>query len=90
MSYATILIPGSGIVAAFGTNKSELASALGLFLLTWAMFTAILAVTSLGKNYGFVSLFSLLTITFVVLACGEFGGNAKYVVSIFSSTIDLN
>jgi len=78
MSYATILIPGSGIVAAYGDDgKAEFASAVGIFLLTWAMFTAILCVTSLGKNWGFVSLFGLLTITFVTLACGEFGANAK-------------
>ena len=39
MSYATILIPGSGIVAAFGTNAKELNSALGIFLVTWSLFT---------------------------------------------------
>jgi GPR1/FUN34/yaaH family len=39
MSYATILIPGSGIVAAFGTNVTQLNNALGIYLLTWTMVT---------------------------------------------------
>lgn len=34
MSYATILLPSSGIVAAYGTNASELHNALGIYLVT--------------------------------------------------------
>jgi len=75
MSYATILLPVSGIVAAYGTDVAQLQSALGIFLLAWAMFTAILCLASLGKSISFISLFGLLTLTFVVLACGEFGNN---------------
>lgn len=42
MSYATILIPGSGVVAAYGTDTQEFANALGLYLITWFIFTTIL------------------------------------------------
>ena len=38
MSYATILIPGSGILAAFD-NPAELSSGLGIYLVTWTMVT---------------------------------------------------
>jgi succinate-acetate transporter protein len=38
MSYATILIPGSGIIDAF-TDATELSSALGIYLITWFMVT---------------------------------------------------
>jgi succinate-acetate transporter protein len=38
MSYATILIPGSGILSAF-TDEEELASGLGIFLVAWTLVT---------------------------------------------------
>ncbi|KAG5635332.1 hypothetical protein H0H81_011706 [Sphagnurus paluster] len=76
MSYATILIPGSGILAAY-TSKTELQSALGIFLICWAMITACYFVVSFGKNIAFIALFGLLTTTFVVLAAGEFTANAS-------------
>ena len=38
MSYATILIPGSGILAAY-TDPNELDSSLGIFLITWTIVT---------------------------------------------------
>jgi GPR1/FUN34/yaaH family len=41
MSYATIFIPSSGILAAY-TDDTELASALGIYLITWFMFTFLL------------------------------------------------
>lgn len=42
LSYVTILIPGSGILAAYGDNTAELSSAIGIFFLAWAIFTAFL------------------------------------------------
>lgn len=39
MSYATIFIPGSGILAAYEGAPDELDSALGIYLLTWAIVT---------------------------------------------------
>jgi uncharacterized protein len=38
MSYATILLPGSGILAAF-TDVAELTSALGIYLIAWFIVT---------------------------------------------------
>ncbi|RDB30102.1 Ammonia transport outward protein 2 [Hypsizygus marmoreus] len=71
MSYATILIPGSGVLTAYGTNKAELQSALGIFLIAWTMVTLIFFIVSFGKNIAFLALFGLLTITFALLAAGE-------------------
>ena len=41
MSYSAILIPGSGVLAAY-SDPQELSNAIGLFLIVWAMFTAML------------------------------------------------
>ncbi|KAG5717861.1 Ammonia transport outward protein 2 [Termitomyces sp. T112] len=76
MSYATILIPGSGIVAAYAGNESELSSALGIFLICWMLVTFFFLIVSLGKHIAFIALFSFLTLTFACLAGGEFGGSA--------------
>ncbi|KAG6855682.1 hypothetical protein H0H87_012156 [Tephrocybe sp. NHM501043] len=74
MSYATILLPGSGITAAY-TSKTELASALGIFLICWMLVTFFLFVVALGKNIAFIALFGLLTVTFAALAGGELGAS---------------
>lgn len=42
MSYATILIPGSGIIAAYENiegGAEQLSAALGIFLITWMIVT---------------------------------------------------
>jgi hypothetical protein len=39
MSYATILIPGSGILDAYATTPEELSSALGIYLIAWMIVT---------------------------------------------------
>ena len=41
MSYSAILIPGSGVIAAY-SDPQELSNAIGLFLIVWFMFTAML------------------------------------------------
>jgi hypothetical protein len=41
MSYSVILIPGTGVIAAY-SDPHELSNAIGLFLIVWSMFTAML------------------------------------------------
>ncbi|KAF9470831.1 hypothetical protein BDN70DRAFT_888715 [Pholiota conissans] len=77
MSYATILIPGSGIVAAFDGNDEELASGLGIFLVTWTLVTFFLLIAALRKNVGFILLFAFLTVTFAALAAGELAASVN-------------
>ncbi|KAF4610208.1 hypothetical protein D9613_010555 [Agrocybe pediades] len=73
MSYATILIPGSGVLAAYdNAAPGELNNALGIFLISWMMVTFLFLVAALRKNWGFIALFFFLTLTFAVLAGGEF------------------
>ncbi|KAG7440614.1 Gpr1 family protein [Guyanagaster necrorhizus] len=71
MSYATIFIPNSGILDAYGTDTSELASALGVYLFTWMIVTILFLITSLRKSAAFVALFGCLSVTFMFLACSE-------------------
>jgi len=102
MSYATILIPGSGIIAAYENIEGgieQLSAALGIFLITWMIVTffflwvielnrfcigfvsylRMFSVVSLRKTIPFVALFSFLTVTFAVLAAGEWTGSTAYV-----------
>jgi succinate-acetate transporter protein len=74
MSFATILIPGSGIASAY-TNveggAEQLSAALGIFLITWMIVTFFFFIASLRKAICFIALFGFLTVTFAVLAAGE-------------------
>ncbi|KAF8154720.1 Gpr1 family protein [Crassisporium funariophilum] len=72
MSYATILIPGSGILDTFKDDPTELASGLGIYLMAWFMVTFFLLIAALRKNWGFIVLFVFLAVTFLLLAAGEF------------------
>jgi hypothetical protein len=76
MSFATILIPGSGVGAAY-TEAAEFDSALGIYLVTWAVVTFLLTIATLRKSFALITLFSLLTLTFIVLAGGTFSGIAN-------------
>ena len=61
MSYATIFIPGSGILAAYGNNTQELSNAIGLYLTVWFMFTVMLMYV-----YVLLSFFFLRVVVFVL------------------------
>jgi len=71
LSYATILIPGSGITAAY-QNSSEENNAIGIYLMAWMTVTFLLLIASLRKNIGFIALFFFLGITFMFLGAGSF------------------
>jgi len=73
MSFATILIPASGVVDSYAKGPpEELTNALGIYLITWGMFTFLMMIGALRKNVAFILLFAFLAATFVVLAVGEF------------------
>ena len=40
MSYATILIPGSGVISAYAT-MDEFSQAVGIYLITWFVLTSL-------------------------------------------------
>jgi succinate-acetate transporter protein len=78
MSYATILIPSSGIVASYAAAPpQELHDALGIYLITWFMFTFLMLIGALRKNIAFILLFAFLAATFALLAAAEFSGKAN-------------
>ncbi|GAB3852720.1 acetate uptake transporter [Nocardioides maradonensis] len=55
-------------------QAGDVGNGVGLFLLAWAIFTAYMLVASFGTgNHAVVLVFLLLTITFLLLAFGEFG-----------------
>lgn len=80
MSFATIFLPGSGIIDSYGTNADELNSALGIYLWTWFIVTFLLLVASLRRNIGLIALFFFLTITFALLGAGKFSANNAVVL----------
>jgi len=75
MSYALIFIPSSGILSAYSDPK-ELSSAIGIYLITWFMFTFLMFIGSLRKNFTFMALLFFLWLTFLLLACAEFTGKS--------------
>jgi len=71
LSYATILLPQSNIIASY-TDPAMLDNALGIYLATWFMFTFMMFIAALRKNVGFVALLGFLWLTFLLLAVSKF------------------
>ncbi|EGG09211.1 uncharacterized protein MELLADRAFT_96456 [Melampsora larici-populina 98AG31] len=73
ISFGLIFWPQSGILAAYNGEKViQLENALGLYLITWFIFTFIMLVASLRTSLGLVALFFFLDLTFLILAMGKF------------------
>ncbi|KAI4517955.1 hypothetical protein K523DRAFT_239699 [Schizophyllum commune Tattone D] len=80
LSYATILIPSSGIAAAYTSlegGEAMLADALGIYLIMWMMVTLFLGIASLKRPAPFGALFFMLWLTFLLLAASEFTGKTS-------------
>lgn len=56
---------------------ADLNKGLGAYLLAWAIFTLYMTIAALRTNVATAAVFVLLTITFFLLAFGEFGSNAS-------------
>ncbi|KAJ7508817.1 FUN34 transmembrane protein [Mycena galericulata] len=74
MSYATIFIPSSGIIAAY-SDPSEFANAVGIYLVAWLMVTIFFLLAVIRKSVAFTVLLSSLSVAFACLAAAEFTGN---------------
>ncbi|KAI0294185.1 GPR1/FUN34/yaaH family-domain-containing protein [Russula brevipes] len=70
LSFATLLIPGSGIGEAYGADADMLEDALGIYLLAWMIVTFLFFIGALRKSVGLTALFFFLTLTFMLLAVG--------------------
>jgi len=75
MSYATILLPGSGVISAY-KEDSEFASAVGIYLMAWFIVTVLFTIVTLRKSVGLVVLFAFLSTTFLLLGIGALSGAA--------------
>ncbi|KZT68470.1 hypothetical protein DAEQUDRAFT_766285 [Daedalea quercina L-15889] len=71
MSYATIYIPGSGIMTAYASASGDEATALGIYLMMWFIITFLLFLGSLRRSVGMAALFFFLTLTFMMLGIAE-------------------
>jgi len=80
LSFALIYWPSSGILAAYGPDTpaaDQLNDALGIYLITWFIVTFIFLVAAIRTHLAFVGLFGFLTLTFMLLAIGQFMENVK-------------
>jgi hypothetical protein len=78
LSFAALLIPGSGIGEAYAAsaNPAQIVPAIAIYLITWAVVTFLFFIATLRKSIGLSVLFFCLTITFVLLSISDFSGNA--------------
>lgn len=70
LSFATILIPNSGVIDAYSAEPGMLDDALGIYLVAWMVVTFLFFIGSLRKSIGLSALFFFLTLTFMLLAIG--------------------
>lgn len=74
LSFACIFIPGANILESY-TDKAVLEQSLGIYLMSWAIFTGIMLIASHRSSVGLVSMFFCLFITFILLAAGKFNNS---------------
>ncbi|KAJ7091301.1 GPR1/FUN34/yaaH family-domain-containing protein [Mycena crocata] len=74
MSYATIFIPSSGIMAAYD-DPDEFASAVGIYLSAWLMVTLFFLLAVLRRNIAYTLLLSSLFVAFACLTGAQFSGS---------------
>ena len=66
-------LTGHTDLSGFGGNQAE--HGIGVWLLAWTIFTAYMLVSSLRTNPFLISIFGLLTITFILLTAGALDDN---------------
>lgn len=72
LSFAALFLPSMG-----GAASTVSATALGIYLLGWTIFTGIMMLGSFRTNGATALVFILLFITFLLLALGALQGNAN-------------
>lgn len=75
MALGIIFVPGSGILAAI--PAADVHPALGLFLLSWTIFTGVMFLGTLRTNMALIAVFGFLFLTFLLLTLGELGASAS-------------
>lgn len=72
LSFGAIFLPAFGIREAYGDDVHQFQQALGFFLTGWALFTFMITLCTVKSTVAFCSLFSFLTLTYILLAAGAF------------------
>jgi len=77
LSFATLLIPGSGVSEAYASSAdpAKEVDAIAIYLSAWMVVTFLFFIGSLRKSVGLTVLFFLLTVTFMILAIADFQKN---------------
>src|SRR2546421_1995518 len=70
LSYAAILLPGTGVLAAI---TPVIHQALGVYLLGWTIFTGLMFLGTFRLNLALMAVLGLLFLTFLLLTIGELG-----------------
>jgi uncharacterized protein len=78
LAYAVILTPAFNVVGSFGGDTVALHTALGYFLLGWAIFTAWMFLCTLRTNLALMGVFLFLALTFIALSIAELGGGSNW------------
>jgi len=81
LSFAAIFLPFTGIADAL-TKANVLNQAVGIYLLAWAIFTALLFIGSLRINLALILVLGFLTLTFLALALGKLLSGADMFTTI--------
>ncbi|QBD81578.1 hypothetical protein EPA93_38660 [Ktedonosporobacter rubrisoli] len=79
LAFGFIFIPGSGILDAL-KSPGVLNSALGLFLLGWTIFTALMFIGALRTNIALMAVLGLLFLTYLALTIAALGGGPGFTV----------
>jgi len=77
LAVGTIFTPASGILAAY--NAATLPPALGFFFLSWTIFTVLMTLATLRTNWALITVFVLLSLTFLLLTLGAFGAGTTVI-----------
>jgi succinate-acetate transporter protein len=81
LSFAVILIPGSGVLAGFtAKGAGAFGTAAGLYEIGWAIFTGLMFLGTLRSNLALMAVFFLLFLTFVFLGIGDLSAQTGIVV----------
>ncbi|KAJ7739429.1 Gpr1 family protein [Mycena maculata] len=71
MSYGTIYIPASGIIAAY-SDPTELANTLGIYIIAWCMVTLFFLLLVIRANAAYTLLLSSFCVALACLSAGQF------------------
>ncbi|KAK1232620.1 hypothetical protein PQX77_004240 [Marasmius sp. AFHP31] len=78
LSYATINIPASGIIASF-SSEEEFHNAQGIYLATWTIISVFFLLAVIRRHVAFSVVYLCAILAFALLSATEFTGSIKYV-----------